>query len=67
MTELNADTLAVCASLFTGVSRGWFLGEDYTAIWEALPQDTRETVMEMLAATQIIDTTNIGNLEGSHS
>ncbi|HEX9160136.1 MAG TPA: hypothetical protein VF980_00400 [Thermoanaerobaculia bacterium] len=52
MIELNAETLAVCASVLAGVDRGLFVGDDYGAIWDRLPYGSREYVLELMAVAR---------------
>ncbi len=51
--EMNADALAACASVFAGVRRGLFAAEDYSAIWEALPENVRDYVLGIVAADRV--------------
>ncbi|HSP34340.1 MAG TPA: hypothetical protein VLU46_08500 [Thermoanaerobaculia bacterium] len=51
--EVNADALTACASVFAGVNLGLFDRDDYTAIWESLPDETRNYVLGIVAAGRI--------------
>lgn len=51
--EISAAALTACASVFAGVRHGVFSQDDYTAIWESLPEDARDYVLEMAAANQM--------------
>ena len=50
--EINAEALAVCASVLGGFSRGILDTDDCRAIWETFPEETRDYFLEMLAATR---------------
>jgi len=53
MIEVNAEALTACASVFAGVELGLFSRDDYEAIWEALPENTRNYVLGIVAAGRI--------------
>ncbi len=51
--EMNAEALTACASVFAGVNLGLFSQDDYTAIWETLPEETRDYVLGIVAAGRV--------------
>lgn len=50
LSEMNAEALAACASVFAGIRQGLFGADDYNAIWETLPENVREYVLGIAAA-----------------